>query len=168
MGGNMHIALLILISSAFAGDMMNGGCQNYKTDVSQELKIWNGKAAPVVAGATVPLQTKVQYLLTEQKTVKFKVTPQKLMNKDGSGFAGTFEFKAEKTGPYQLALGKRAWMELIDAETTKFVEAGSHDMQTKCDKLVKVLSYNLIAGKTYWIQINSSPTAQLEGTIVAK
>lgn len=163
----MHILFLILLPSAFAGNM-DGGCKSYKTDVSQELKLWEQKPATVTVGEELPVQQKLQYQLKDQKQVAYQVEPEKRFGKGELLFGGTFIFKPEKSGRYQFALGKRAWLDLVDRINGTIIKSGDHDMQTKCDKLVKVMGYNLEAGKNYLIQINGSPTETLDGAITTK
>ena len=159
--------VLALVVNLVLASGMDGGCGDFKADIAKELNIWNSDPVSPVSGerTILPLATKIKYVLRPHSTIEFLVAPEKILNKEKSGFAGVFNFTPAVSGVYQLALGKRAWLDVVDAGTKKIIKAGQFEMQTKCDKLVKVMSYQLSGGKAYVVQINSSPTEQIEGTI---
>ncbi len=154
----------LFVSVAHAG--MSGDCGAFKTNIQQELKIWKSPAVAADGQTALVTGKKLNFQLKPQASVKFPVAPEKIFNEDNPGFAGVFNFTPVKSGVHQVALGKRAWLDVVEASTMQIVDAGQFEMQTKCDKLVKVMSYDLKAGKSYVLQINSSPTQTLEGTIL--
>ena len=147
---------------------MHGDCGAFKTNIQQELKVWNAVGIPLKAERRpkLPSGTKLQLTLQPQSALTFPVPPSRQPGGKGPAFGGVFTFKPVTNGAHQVALGKRAWLDVVDADTNKIVESEAFDMQTKCDKMVKVITYNLAAGKDYWFQINSSPTEQLDASVM--
>ncbi len=163
----MGLMLALFMSMAF-GSGMDGGCGSFKADITKEMNIWNSDPVTSTSGerTTLPLAKKIKFGLRPHSAVEFPVAPEKILNKEKTGFSGVFYFTPTVSGVYQVALGKRAWLDIVESDAKKIVKAGQFEMQTKCDKLVKVMSYQLSGGKAYVVQINSSPTEQIEGTIV--
>jgi len=161
----MDLMAWLFVGAAFGA--MDGGCADFK-DNKQELAIWNADASRVFSEqrAELPMWRKLTLKLEPQEKLQFPAKPEKLIIKNGKAFGGIFSFKPKTNSTFRVSLGQRVWLDVVEADTKQIVKSSAHDMQTKCDKMVKMVSYNLAAGKNYLFQINSSPTENLDATVV--
>lgn len=161
----MHLFVWLWLNSTFAG--MDGTCKDF-ADVAEEMALWSHSPL-TVSSKTRPLLEmgkKLKLKLEPQKSLNFPVAPEKLIIKNGIAYGGIFSLMPTSDGTVRLALGRRAWTDVVDPSTNTLIKAAGFEMQTGCDKMVKVVSYKLSPGKKYLLQINSSPEPELEATLV--
>lgn len=139
-------------------DEMHGDCSNYKTKLQEELSAWENPslAIPATAKEPLPLMRKVSLALSESQKVKLPQKPEKSFAGKGPSYAGIFPLRFSKTGQVRIAAGGKVWFDLVDKSTNKLVESAEFEMQTKCSKIYKVVTFPVREGLDYLIQVSSS------------
>jgi len=111
----------------------------------------DGKAAPLVSPGTA---------------VDAKLISTPRMKPDGSrttGFGGFLAFETTSAGTWRVALGGRAWVDVIAAGQSAISVAHGHGPQ--CSGIAKYVDFALPAGR-YLIQLSGSPVSAM-GVMIA-
>ncbi len=137
---------------------MNGDCSNYKINLSKEFAEWDKAGLTVASSASevLPVGKKMNLQLAEKDQVKFLSEPEKVIPVKGKNHSGVFNLKIPKAGAYRVAAGSKLWFDLVDKESKQKVSSSAFEMQTKCDKILKVVTFNLQPDKDYLLQISGS------------
>ena len=137
-----------------------GGCENHKIDLKNELSFWDQPSTQIkspLAENFIPLGQKVEMVLNDEANFKFLVSPKKLPT-DSKPFAGVTLLKVPESGLYKIAIGSRAWIEVIDMDSgNKSTDPHQFSMKLDCKKIIKAGEFKLSADKKYALQISSSP-----------
>lgn len=146
------LALLLAAPQAVAP------CPTTPASLPAELRSWTRPTA-VTAGTDAahaarirPGET-VRATLLPSSAVRFAFQPPK-----GEGHAGLFAVEVERAGRYQVALGDRAWIEVIaDGAPLPSV---AHGHGPACSGIAKVVEFNLPSGRSL-VQITGATTARI-------
>lgn len=177
-GRTLIITLLAFgtLSSALAADSqhrpfseMNGDCKNFSTPLQPEFTLWNNKATNLNATDNIaknePVLTansKTSIKLYPQDQVTLATAPEKIFINHSATYAGLVALKVPTDGIYRISAGEKVWFDLINANTRKRVESTQFEMQTRCNKIFKTVTFALQADKTYYLQISSSPKVRVD------
>lgn len=146
---------------------MQGDCKNFSIPMQAEFSAWKQDAHTMPSGKTITdnlpklaLNTKTSVLLNPQSTVQFIATPQKSFSATSNPFAGIIAFNVPTNGIYRISAGDRIWFDVVDAQSKQIVATDKFEMQTHCDKIFKVVVFDLKADTNYILQISSSAKSQ--------
>ena len=151
--------LLILLPLALAppaaaqDPATDPACANVRVALPAELAGWSDQM-PVTAGvkpgdgATILLGQSARVALHPAKHLTFAQN-----GRVGSG--GTLAMMVTAPGTYRIALGGRAWVDLL--QDGKAVTSGAHSHGPKCSGVRKLIDFRLQPG-TYTIQLSGSDT----------
>lgn len=106
--------------------------------------------------------------LRPQGDVKFPAPPEKSFPVEGGANGGVSGFESPKSGRVRVAAGSKIWFDVVDRETKKPVEARAFEMQTGCDKIFKVVEFELRARRGYVLQVSSGGAKTAEFLITAE
>jgi hypothetical protein len=141
---------------------MHGKCSDFAWDVQNELKLWGDTpvaltAAPLAAKASeAPKGKKIQLELGSERLMRLLVQPARPTPPEMSSFGGFVAFEVPRDGDYRVSAGSRLWFEVVPAGKSKAVESPGFEMQTGCEKIIKVVLYPLKAKTRYLLQVTGS------------
>jgi hypothetical protein len=165
------LRILVLLSlcaaPALGQEGMQGDCESFKTPLAKEFEIW--AAAPTESRTTteasnaplVSLGKKTALMLVSQSSVKFVAKPQKEIPISGPKYAGLAKMITTQAGLYRVSLGAKAWVELVDLDKHAPEPTAHFEMQRHCDRIFKVVEFNLKPQHAYLIEISSSAKEKL-------
>jgi len=137
---------------------MKGGCENYALDLKRDLALWDESPAELQANLNAePLPLEKRVKLELQTNTDFLVQPEKTFDLKGPAYAGVVKFNPPESGVYRVSMGERVWLDVIEVQTKKALQAKRFEMQTKCPKIFKTVEFELESGKEYALQISSVP-----------
>lgn len=139
---------------------MKGGCENYALDLKRDLSLWDESVVTLPANLEtkpLPMERRVELELGSQAETEFLIKPEKTFDMESPAFAGVIKFAPPESGVYRISMGERVWLDVIELQTMKSVQANRFEMQTKCPKIFKTVEFVLDSGKEYALQISSSP-----------
>jgi len=167
------LASSLLFSVAFAAEEhrpfneMQGDCKNYSSTMQHELAIWNKPSMDLTFSSDVtenppllPINSKTIIKLNPENKVAFLVKPTKSFSNPDQSYAGIVKFQIEKSGTYYVSASDKVWFDVVDTKTKQKVAASQFEMQTHCNTMFKIVSFNLEANKNYVLQISSSTKEQ--------
>ncbi len=146
--------LLLAASPAVAqGAPDDPSCANVRVAIPAELAAWS-KQTPVAAGIKAGGGASV----TPGQALLVALHPANLVTlapvpKDNGGHAGTLTLTVQEAGNYRVALGGRAWVDLVD--TGRALSSSAHGHGPKCTGIRKMVDYTLKPGR-YTIQLSGS------------
>lgn len=142
---------------------MQGDCSNYRMDLRKVFQIWEKPSESVAEGKS-PLSfgKRVSLGLKPQASVSFVQPPAKEFPLKGERHAGVFMVRAESAGVLSIASGSKVWFDLVEGSSKKIIETAEFEMQTKCDKIVKVVKFPVAAKTDYVFQVSSSMQPQAD------
>lgn len=156
------IALLLVLSTLSPAEShrpmseMKGDCSQFALDLSAELRAWSEPVAKMQSGAEVPFSRRMRLSLAPAGKVEFIVKPAKEFKGGGASHGGVASFTANESGTWRVSLGSKVWLDLVDTEAKAAVPADHFEMQTKCDRIFKVVEFTLKKGQRYALQLSSS------------
>lgn len=163
------LASSLLISTAFAAEEhkpfneMQGDCKNFSSDMKNELAIWNKPSMDLTFSSDastnpplLPANSKTTIKLNPENKVAFLVKPEKSFTSSNQSYAGIVKLQIEKNGTYYISANNKVWFDVVDIKTKQKVAATQFEMQTHCNTMFKVVSFNLKANTDYALQISSS------------
>ena len=96
-------------------------------------------------------------VLGNENAFKFLINPRKKLPTKSESFAGVVLLKVPKSGLYKIAIGSRAWIDLVNLnEKNKPIEPHQFSMEMDCEKIVKAGEFELSTNKKYALQLSSS------------
>lgn len=147
---------------------VSGGCNAFTWDVSHELDVL-GKPAKSITAATdgkkpVPLELDQHYSvkLAPQGSVKFAVKPGKPMP-DAGAHAGVLSFHTPKAGRYRVSISTAHRIDVIDHGL--IVVSSDFQGQLGCEKVHKIVQFELSGNKDFILQLSGGTQAQLDVAI---
>lgn len=142
-----------------------GGCDSFTWDVSHELDVLGKPAKAVVAGTDgkkpVHLDFDQHYSvkLAPQDTVKFAAKPGKPQLSDGAQ-GGVFSFRTPKAGRYRISITTGHWLDVLDGGL--LVVSSDFQGQRGCEKVHKIVQYELSGNKEFVLQFSGGTQANLD------
>jgi hypothetical protein len=148
--------------------MMSGGCDAFTWDVSHELDVLGKPAKAITAGTDgkkpvrLELDQRYSVKLVPQGTVHFAVKPGKPVVEDGAQ-AGVLSFHTPKAGRYRISITTAHWLDVIDGGLV--VVSSDFQGQRGCEKVHKVVQYELSGNKDFVLQLSGGTQANLDVAI---
>lgn len=150
---------------------MQGGCGDYRLDVTREIALAQsaGVTLQAAAGAQpdaafVPLEQRVAVNLLPQTEVKFRLPPER-RREATERHAGMLQLRVASDGDYRISTGTAAWVDVIDAEGNR-LRPQMFEMQTQCASVFKTVVFALRGGTNYTMQVSASRAAVLPMFVV--
>jgi hypothetical protein len=146
--------LLLAASPAIAQEAPDDpSCANVRVAIPAELAAWS-KQTPVAAGIKAGGGASV----TPGQALLVALHPASLVTlapvpKENGGHAGTLTLTVQEAGNYRVALGGRAWVDLVG--TGRALSSSAHGHGPKCTGIRKMVDYTLKPGR-YTIQLSGS------------
>lgn len=144
---------------------MHGDCSNYLTDISGDLTLWAKAPTPIVAASTAaeapaaPLESRLRIALKPHPEVRFAAAPEQ-MRGTPEKFSGLIAVKVEAAGAYRVSASNGLWVDVVGP--TGLVPSRAFEMQTKCDRIFKTVTYDLPANALLIVQLNGGPAADVD------
>lgn len=141
---------------------MHGDCSNYRTDVSRDLVLWAQAPKTIVAGkdragaAAAPVEARLDVTLAEHPDVAFAAVPEQ-MRGAADKFSGLLEVRTGAAGAYRVSAGSGLWVDVVGPQG--LVPSRTFEMQTKCARIFKTVTYDLPANSEFIVQLNGGATA---------
>ena len=165
----MRVALALL-PSLLAGPVMaqspatDPSCANVRVAMPPELSGWS-QQVPVSAGVKpgdgAAVTVGQAALVALHPAAHLALAP---VAKAATGNGGTLTLAIETPGTYRLALGGKAWVDLV--QQGKALTSSAHAHGPKCTGVAKMVDFKFAAG-TYTIQLSGSQAETL-ALLVAK
>jgi hypothetical protein len=155
-------SVIVLSSNAYAKGKsrpmseMHGTCSEFKMNLKKELKAWQEPITQVKNGDSMHLEKKLDLSLVPSTQVQFLAPPAKKFPMKTQSHGGLFKFKVPEDGVYRVAAGTRVWFDVVDVNAKTLVDEVEFEMQSKCDKIFKVVTFNLKQNAEYALQVDSS------------
>lgn len=136
---------------------MHGDCSNYLTDISRDLTLWDKTPVTLSAGATgseataAPLEMRLRIALKSHPQVRFAAPPEQ-MRGTPEKFSGLISIRTGAAGAYRLSAGDGLWLDVVGP--AGLVPSRAFEMQTKCDRIFKTVTYELPADTHLIVQLN--------------
>jgi hypothetical protein len=145
-------------------------CVDFKWDVAQERSLFAGSADQLAAGmdaksAPMMLLNHLYALkLSPQDNVAFAVAPGKKVPAPGSN-AGIVSFKLPAGGSYRVAIDMPFWIDVVS--NGALVEAKDFQGQRGCSAPHKILVYDLLGTRPFFLQLSNAKPDSVRVTITA-
>jgi hypothetical protein len=149
---------------------MQGGCADYKWDMSAEFATWAMAATPVHAarndGEAPMIDAGVRYdvTLAAHESVQFVAAPEKDRGGPGKS-SGLLKFTPKDDGLYRVSASNGLWIDVVQGGTR--IASDAFQMQTKCETIFKSVAFRLKGGQTHVVQLNGS-SQQMTGLLITK
>ena len=150
--------VLLLASGAGAHAHTDEGCETYTWNLSREFAALEVPGVSIVAsddagGRKRWIATGRHYAasLRPQPEVRFATTPGRTRNPENSA-AGLLHFRSGKAGRYRISLSSHHWIDVIDRG--KPVDSIAHEGRGGCERLHKVVEFDLPARRAITIQLS--------------
>ena len=152
-------ALILMATAGHAQQpAASPACATVRVAMPAELSAWS-QQKPVAAGtepgggATIQAGQAVRVSLQPAEHLKLAPAP-KTVGPNG----GTLTLVITAPGTYRLALGERAWVDLVRAG--RVIPSSAHDNGPKCSEVRKIVDFVLTPGQ-YVVQLSGSEAESL-------
>jgi hypothetical protein len=145
-------------------------CVDFKWDVTAERALYAGTATPLAAGADANSAPAMQLAhlytlkLMPQEKVTFAATPGKRTPKPGSN-AGIVTFKLPASGSYRVAIDMPFWIDVVS--NGALVDAKDFQGQRGCSAPHKIVVFDLVGTRPFFLQLSSAAPDSVRVTITA-
>jgi len=146
---------------------MQGGCDHYALNLTREFAAWDGVPLNLIAAgapanpATCSLDQKLSVSLPAMADVAFLSPPPEGKRGFTGTFGGMLKLAVTERGRYRFCMGAKVWIDVIDRATNTPLKDQMFEMQTQCDKIFKVVIYELDPAAEYVLQLAYAPSPQL-------
>lgn len=159
------------VSAAVAGEParpmaeMHGDCANYLTNIGPDLALWGRPFESVTASAesakaaTAPLERRLRLSLKPHPQVRFPAPPEQ-MRGAADKFSGLIAITTNTAGAYRLSASNGLWLDVVGPEGV--IASRTFEMQTKCDRIFKTVTYDLPANTSLIVQLNGGSTPEVD------
>lgn len=121
---------------------------------SDALKATAATSPASTDGARIAVGKRFAVTLAPAGQVQFVSPPEKAAG--ASSFGGMVSFRVERAGRYRVALGKVAWIDVVQGG--KSVKSIAHDHGAACSGIRKIVDFALTPG-THVLQLSDSKDA---------
>ncbi|WP_156818867.1 homogentisate 1,2-dioxygenase [Sphingomonas sp. Mn802worker] len=141
-------------------------CANVRVAFPAELSHWSMRT-PLTAGhaprnaPVLAIGRAADLRLAPLANVQPRIAPAKVPA-PGS-YAGLVMFQVIRPGTYRVALGQKAWIDVIRGRAG--VASSAHTMGPRCTGVAKLVDFPLRPGR-YVLQLTGAPTQTVAATIV--
>jgi hypothetical protein len=162
--------LLTFLGAISATTYADDTCVDFKWDVTQERALFAATATPLPAAAdtksapTVQLNHLYALKLMPQDQVTFAATPGKRTPSAGSN-AGIVTFKLPASGSYRVAIDMPFWIDVVS--NGALVAAKDFQGQHGCGAPHKILEFELVGTRPFFLQLSNAPPDSVRLTITA-
>jgi hypothetical protein len=145
-------------------------CVDFKWDVSQERALFTGSATPLAAAAdpksapVLLLNHLYELKLAQQEQVSFAITPGKKSPRAGS-HGGLVAFKIPASGSYRVAIDMPFWIDVVSDGA--LVEANDFQGQHGCSPPHKIVQFDLLGTRPFFLQLSNAAPDSVRLTITA-
>jgi len=165
------VSLFILVACAQAPthrpfSEMRGGCDNYRMNVSRELRLMSRESTSIDAvrrldDATPTLKMDRPYAisLVPQESVMFEMDPQQARRVDNPR-GGLLAFEASESGEHRVSASSGVWIDVVTGHLSA-VQSETFEMQTGCAQLFKTVVFNLYSGDRYLLQLSGAVSPEV-------
>lgn len=109
-----------------------------------------------LSGGLIKIGEGMDAALRRARDVQYLATPEK--PGDSASYGGLFVFRVAKPGIYRVALGSKAWVDILDRKNV--VASSSHGHGPACSGIRKIVDFSLKPGR-YTLQIAGSAAPEL-------
>ena len=162
--GTVVASALWLLGGQAASAQEVDGCK-FAWDVAHELTVLKEAPQAVTAGArpgadspVLKLDKPYQLKLVAQNSVTYAVKPAKPTLND-SVQGGLVRFKVDKAGLYRVSITSGHWIDVVDG--TDVVKSKDFTGSRSCDRVHKIVEFDLPAGHELVLQFSGSTDAQV-------
>ena len=153
----MLLAAMLAASPALAQVAAQPVC--IRAEIVPGFEAW-GKGG---SGGVLKIGPMATLELEPATTIKFTPLPARAPAAGTTG--GQFAFTVEKAGTYRIALGGKAWMEVI--EDGQRLTSVAHEEGKPCTGIRKIVDFSLKPGP-HLLQLSEASTASMAAMVVAK
>jgi hypothetical protein len=151
----------LLLAILFSPSAAHAACNEASSATSAK---WNNKAVNLTAGnskakaPSIPFDTKINLALLPSAKVTLAKTGE---GAAPVGFSGLAKVNPVDAGNYEVALGERVWVDVVDAGTGASVTASTFKKNGVSTGATKTISFPLEAGRLYFFQVSSAKSGSL-------
>jgi hypothetical protein len=156
--------------AAAAPTLADESCVDFKWDVSHERGLFAGSATLLAAAAdkksapVLLLNHLYELKLVKQEQVTFAVTPGKKSPREGS-YGGLATFKIPASGSYRVAIDMPFWIDVVSDGA--LVEANDFQGQHGCSSPHKIVQFDLLGTRPFFLQLSNAAPDSVRLTITA-
>lgn len=159
----LSLAMLLTVPAMPQTVPADDACAAVRPMIPPELAGWSQPVALVAGdGATLRLGEAADVTLVAQDTAELAVTPEK--PSQPGRFAGTLHLRIETAGTVEVALGGKAWVDLVRDRTAR-VSAG-HGHGPQCSGIAKIVRFAVTPGE-YVLKITASVDPRIRVLVTA-
>ncbi|WP_294191851.1 homogentisate 1,2-dioxygenase [uncultured Sphingomonas sp.] len=142
------------------------GCANVRVAIPAELSHWSMRS-PLTAGnaprnaPVLAIGRAADLRLAPLGEVQPRIAPGR--TPAPGSYAGLAMFQVTRPGTYRVALGQKAWIDVIRGRAG--VPSSAHTMGPRCTGVAKLVDFQLRPGR-YVLQLTGAPSQTLPATIV--
>jgi hypothetical protein len=153
-------------AAAIQNPATDPSCANVRVAFPAELSHWSTRT-PLTAGIAprnapvIGIGRAADLRLAPLSVVQPRIAPGKAP--PTGSYAGLVMFQVPRTGTYRVALGQKAWVDVIRGRAG--VASSAHAMGPRCTGFAKLVDFPLRPGR-YVMQLTGAPVQTLPATIV--
>ena len=142
------------------------GCANVRVALPAELSHWSTRTLLTAGHAprnapVLGIARAADLRLAPLSEVQPRIVPGKPPS--AGSYAGLVMFQVPRPGIYRVALGQKAWIDVIRGRAG--MASSAHAMGPRCTGIAKLVDFPLRPGR-YVMQVTGAPTPTLPATIV--
>jgi len=141
---------------------MQGDCANFGTDLTREFALWGQPPLSIdvrpqetEGSAPLPAKRRIALRLVPNDAIRFAVPPGENRGAPDR-FGGTVQLAPLSAGLWRVSASNGAWLDITTDRS--LLDAPSFEMQTKCDRIFKSVTYRVTDGHRLFLQVNGSRT----------
>lgn len=144
---------------------MHGDCANYLTDLRPDMALWAQPVEAIVASsapataAAAPLETRLRIALKPHPEVRFPAAPEQMRGAPDK-FSGLIAITTGAAGAYRVSAGNGLWLDVVGP--AGLIPSRTFEMQTKCDRIFKTVTYHLPANARLIVQLNGGAGPEVD------
>ena len=164
----LPIILLILGTPQRPMSEMHGDCDQYALDLTEEFRIWQRQHQKVTAQPNIEnttmlsLEQKSTVSLLPMSQVSFLSPPPEGKRGFEGSSGGMVTVRTVEKGSYRFCMSTKVWLDVVDPTTGTPLKDLMFEMQTKCDRIFKVVVFDLEADHEYLLQFAFCRSPQMQ------
>lgn len=141
-------------------------CANVRVAIPPELSHWSTRG-PLTAGSAarnapvLAVGRAANLRLAPLDEVQPRIAPAKVP--PAGSFGGLVMFQVVRPGTYRVALGQKAWIDVVRGRSA--IASNAHNMPPRCTGIAKLVDFPLRPGR-YVMQLTGAAAQTLPATIV--
>lgn len=159
------LSLLPVAAAAAQDPATDPKCMTVRVALPRELAGWSERT-PLQAAARAPLAPvlvvgRAADVTLTDALIAPAAAPEKAPA-DGT-HAGILQFRVARAGTYRVALGDKAWIDVV--QRGRRIASAAHMMAPACSGVAKLVDFRLAPGR-YFLQLSGAPQTRLAAMIV--